>query len=84
MQLAEVIFIIKSFVTALMKRIKYIVYVHLSQETGKILYGKCTCKAGTGGCCKHVAAVLYHVLKFFRHEIFQEKQKTIKLYYFQT
>ena len=61
---AEVIFIIKSFVTASMKRIKYIVYVHLSQETGKILYGKCTCKAGAGGCCKHVAAVLYQLCEY--------------------
>ena len=32
--------------------------------TGEVLYAKCTCKAGAGGCCKHVAAVLYQLVDF--------------------
>jgi len=57
-------FIVKCNVTASMKADRYIVYVHLCQTTGDILYGKCSCKAGLGGCCKHVAAVLYQLVEF--------------------
>ena len=35
------------------------IYIHLCQELGDVLYGKYgkyNCKAGAGGCCKHVAA----------------------------
>ena len=27
-------------------------------------YAKCCCKVGQGGCCKHVAALLYTLLDF--------------------
>lgn len=57
-------FIVKCFVAASMKKDKYTVYVHLCQNTGDIFYAKCSCKAGSGGCCKHVAAVLYHLVEF--------------------
>ena len=31
---------------------------------GDVEYAKCSCKAGQGGCCKHVAALLYTILDF--------------------
>ncbi|CAB4033694.1 ATP-dependent DNA helicase PIF1 [Paramuricea clavata] len=34
------------------------------QKSGEVEYAKCTCKAGQGGCCKHVAALLYTLLDF--------------------
>ena len=54
----------KCFVAASMKKDKYTVYVHLCQKTGDVLYAKCNCKAGAGGCCKHVAAVLYQLVEY--------------------
>jgi len=57
-------FIVKCLVSASMKKIRYTVYVHLCQGTGDILYGKCSCKAGAGGCCKHVAALLYQLVDY--------------------
>ena len=45
-------FLVKCLVSASMKNIRYQVYVHLCQVSSDILYGKCTCKAGCGGCCK--------------------------------
>ena len=29
-----------------------------------VCYAKCNCKAGAGGCCKHVAAVLYQLVEY--------------------
>ena len=56
-----------------MKSIQYLVYVHLNQESGEVEYTKCCCKAGQGGCCKHVAALLYTLLDFVNlHQIPQE------------
>ena len=53
------IFIVKCFVVASMKKFRYQTYIHLCQKRGAIYYAKCNCKASAGGCCKHVAAVLY-------------------------
>ena len=58
------LFLVKAFVSASMKSIKYIVYAHLDQSTGTVVKAKCNCKAGQGGCCKHVAALLYTLLDF--------------------
>ena len=53
----DVLFLVKAKVSASMKSIKYDVYVHLKQESGAVIHAKCSCKAGQGGCCKHVAAL---------------------------
>jgi hypothetical protein len=58
------LFIVKSNVAASMKRKQYEVFIHLCQSTGEILYSKCHCKAGAGGCCKHVAASLYQLVDY--------------------
>ena len=42
----------------------YPVYVHLNQVDGEVENAKCSCKAGQGGCCKHVAALLHTILDF--------------------
>ena len=47
-----------------MKSIKYDVYVHLDQGKGNVVYAKCSCKVGKGGCCKHVAALLYILVDY--------------------
>lgn len=68
-------FLVKAKVSASMKSIQYLVYVHLNQESGDVEYAKCCCKAGQGGCCKHVAALLYTLLDFVNlnlHQIPQE------------
>ena len=57
-------FLVKASVSASMKTIKYTVYCHMDHETAKVVYAKCTCKAGQGGCCKHVAALLYTLLDY--------------------
>ena len=61
---ARLLFIVKCNVVASMKKYKYEVYVHLCQHTGEMFYAKCNCKAGAGGCCKHVAAVLYQLVDY--------------------
>ena len=58
------LFLVKARVSASMKSVSYPVYVHLDQKSGEVEYAKCTCKAGQGGCCKHVAALLYTLLDF--------------------
>ena len=60
----QVLFLAKSKVCASMKNIQYNVYIHLDQATGDVVFAKCSCKAGQGGCCKHVAALLYTVLDY--------------------
>ena len=47
-----------------MKTIQYDIYIHLDQENGDAVYAKCGCKAGKGGCCKHVAALLYTLVDY--------------------
>ena len=61
---SEIRFLVKARVSASMKSVSYQVYTHLCQMTGEVLYAKCCCKAGQGGCCKHVAAFLYTILDF--------------------
>ena len=63
-QATKILFLIKARVSASMKSISYSVYVHLNQVNGDVEYSKCSCKAGQGGCCKHVAALLYTILDF--------------------
>ena len=63
------LFYIKCTVHASMKKTNYTVYVHLNQDTGKVIEAKCSCVAGNGGCCKHVAAALFQVLDFIELEL---------------
>ncbi|XP_046863896.1 uncharacterized protein LOC124457764 [Xenia sp. Carnegie-2017] len=60
----EVVFVVKARVGASMKSVSYSVFVHLNQRTAEVEYSICNCKAGQGGCCKHVAELLYTVLDF--------------------
>ena len=79
---AKKLFVIKCFVCASMKRVKYDVYVHLSQDSGSVEYAKCTCKAGAGGCCKHVAAVLYQLVDYNISETkFVPDDKIVLMFY---
>ena len=39
----------------------YSIVVALSKISGYVLGAQCSCKAGAGGCCKHVAALLYNI-----------------------
>ncbi len=52
----------KAGVNAAMKNITYTVYVHLNEANGEVVYSNCTCKAGKGGQCKHIVALLFHFL----------------------
>ena len=63
------LFLVKSKVHASMKNVHYDVYVHLDQGSGDVVYAKCTCKAGQGGCCKHVAALLYTLIDYVNMEV---------------
>ena len=65
----EKFFLVKSNVHASMKKTNYSVYVHLRQDTGKVTHASCCCKAGKGGCCKHVAALLFQILDFIQLEL---------------
>jgi hypothetical protein len=58
------LFLVKSLVCASMKNQVYTVYVHLLQDEGNVLKANCSCKAGAGGCCKHVAATLFQIHDF--------------------
>eukprot|EP00112_Aurelia_sp_Birch-Aquarium-sp1_P004784 Seg1542.8 transcript_id=Seg1542.8/GoldUCD/mRNA.D3Y31 product="U3 small nucleolar RNA-associated protein 21" protein_id=Seg1542.8/GoldUCD/D3Y31 len=60
----KTLFIVRAKVHVSMKSCHYDVYVHLDQCDGEVLFAKCNCKAGQGGCCKHVAALLYALLDF--------------------
>ncbi len=51
-------------VFAEMGKKQYIAYVHLDQSSGDVVYAKCCCPAGAGGCCKHVAATLFQLLDY--------------------
>jgi hypothetical protein len=63
-QVSKLLFLVKAQVGASMKSVSYPVYVHLNQVDGEVEYAKCSCMAGQGGCCKHVAALLYTILDF--------------------
>ena len=57
--------------TCINEKMKYTVHVHLYQDTGKVSYASCSCAscAGRGGCCKHVAALLFQILDFIQLEL---------------
>ena len=57
-------FLIKASVNAAMKNMTYTVYVHLNEANGEVVYSNCTCKAGKGGQCKHVVALLFQVIEY--------------------
>ena len=42
----------------------YSTVVALSKLTGYVIGSCCKCKAGAGGCCKHVVALLYNILDY--------------------
>ena len=62
-------YLIKGSVHAAMKKNIYTMYVHLHQVTGSIGYANCSCKAGRGGCCKHIAALLFQILDYIQLEL---------------
>ena len=57
-------FLIKASVNAAMKNITYKVYVHLNEANGDVVYSNCTCKAGKGGQCKHIIALLFQIIEY--------------------
>ena len=65
----ENFFLVKCNVHASMKKTQCVVYVHLHQDTGKVSHASCSCPAGQGGCCKHVAALLFQLLDYIQLEL---------------
>ena len=59
----------KGCVNASMKKNSYVVYIHLDQITGEVVYANCMCKAGKGGCCKHVVAMLFQIIEYVQLEL---------------
>ena len=57
-------FLVKCRVHASMINVSYNVYVHLNQGSGDLICSMCSCKAGQGGCCKHVAALLFSLVDY--------------------
>lgn len=55
------VFLFKCFAHTSMEKAHYTVYVHLHQDTGKISQTSCTCTAGKGGCCEHLAALRFQM-----------------------
>ena len=43
---------------------KYTTIVSIAKASGFVVGAQCNCKAGAGGCCKHVAALLYNILDY--------------------
>lgn len=65
-----------------MKKDRNNVYTHLCQNSGNILYGKCSCKAGAGGCCKHIAALLFQLSECKQLDLKTvPDDKTLQMYY---
>ena len=54
-----------------MKLVVYQVYIHIDQGTGDVCYAQCNCKAGQGGCCKHIAALLYTLVDSYNMELLE-------------
>lgn len=67
----ENLFLVRGKVNAQMKKDEYTVYVHLRYTTGKVIHSHCECPAGKGGCCKHVAAVLFQLLDYRELELLE-------------
>ena len=63
------LFMVKANVSASMKQQNYLVYCHLEQLSGEVVFSKCKCKCGGGGVCKHVAALLYQLLDYKNLEL---------------
>ena len=61
-------FLVRGKVNAQMKKSDYTVYVHFD-SSGEICHGHCECPAGKGGCCKHVAALLFQLLDYKELEL---------------
>ena len=59
-------YLMKGCVNASMKKNSYVVYIHLNQITGEVVYANCVCK---GGCCKHVVAMLFQIIKYVQLEL---------------
>ena len=57
-------FLVKGCINAAMKSNTYIVYVHLNQANGEVVYSNCTCAAGKGGRCKHIVALLFQIIEY--------------------
>ena len=48
---------------------EYMMFMFIcTRKTGKVSLASCSCKAGLGGCCKHVAALLFQLLDFIQLE----------------
>ena len=62
-------FLVKCSVAASMEKILYDVYVRLCQDTGEVLYGKCSCNAWTCGRCKHYATLLYQLCEYIQLDL---------------
>jgi hypothetical protein len=60
----RIYFLVRCNVFAEMWKKQYVVYVHLDQSSGDVVFAKCCCPAGIGGCCKHVAATLFQLLDY--------------------
>ena len=65
---SRLLFLVKADVGASINSIKYPVYVHLDHVSGEV-ESKCHCKAGQGGCCKQVAALLYTLLDYVNMDL---------------
>ena len=62
-------YLVKGCVDASMKKLVYTVYVHLNQDTGEVAYASCKCKAGKGGRCKHVVALMFQIIEYVQLEL---------------
>ncbi|XP_065068608.1 uncharacterized protein LOC135693945 [Rhopilema esculentum] len=63
------LFLVRVRVYASMKTNSYKVYAHLDQDKGDVIFAKCDCKAGQGGCCKHAAALLYTLVDYVNMDL---------------
>ena len=75
-------FLVECLVSASTKNIRYQVYVHFCQVSDDIRYGKCTCKAGYGGCCKYVGPALYELVEYRQLDIKVPPDKKHALIFF--
>ena len=58
------LFLVEPNVAASMKSVRYSLSVRSDMESSRVVHGNCSFKAGKGGCCKHVAALLYTIVEF--------------------
>jgi len=55
----------------------YSTSVCLHKLNGSVVGARCKCKAGAGGCCKHIAALLYCILEFSSNTFLMTKHVLI-------